>query len=362
MNAPGVTKDLFKCARVACGGSVIERPIGAAMTTTPDEEPRPPEVRDYVLQPGAHQPDRWKSGPSTTAWVASKLGLARETPLEQSQDPYVLLQNQVPVRVMVTRNKVGLQHFCKAGVSMNDFLQCGYTLRDLCEFKDVSGARGKHRALQALAIGLRADANLFRDYPDAFPIEGVRKLTGMENDDICKYFGLSFPHALAPLQCSQDEGWRASDVIKLGLSIGNLCDFGMETTAQYDALMEGLSEASRADMDRKLGVTAKHRAEWSKIDAAILEQQRVQQQEMYPAAAPVINVSPYYAETVREDEPMVHAPMTLPTPAPAVAAINHVPPRVGGRNAAVAATTAVAAPLGFEQRAAQRARLHGFLG
>jgi len=343
MNAPGVKRDLFNCARVACGGTVIEK---SSISVGIDEEPRPQEVRDYVLNPGPHQE---RSGTSTTTWVASKLGLSKEAPLEQSQDPYVLLQNQVPIKTMIMRNKVGLQHICKAGVTLGDFLQCGYTLRDLVEFKDISGSKGKQRALQALAIGLRANANQFRDYADAFPIEGVRHITGMDANAICEYFGLSFPHALAPLQCQLDAAWRAGDVLKLGLTIDNLCDFGLQTTAQYDVLTDGLSEVSREEVDRRLGVTQRHRSAWAKADAIILEQ-------LNPTPIPtVIRESPVIRAPQQTVEQQQQQTIALPPPV-----IHHHVPQAA---AAVASSKSrVTAPIGYEQKAQQRAKLHGFLG
>lgn len=349
LSALGPKRDLFNCARVSCGGTVIERPAAATAivaTGALDEEPRPPELRDYILQPGERSAD---GGLSTLGWMAGKLGWgSREEPLERTQDPWTLLQHQVPVRTIIGRNRVGLQHFCKAGVTAADFLQCGYTLRDLCEFRDISGAKGKNRALQALAIGLRANANLFRDYPDAFPVEGVRKLTGMGNNAICEYFGLSFPHALSPLQCQLDAGWRAADVINLGLTIENLADFGLQTSAQYEVLTDGLSTASRAEVDRVLGVTKRHRDDWAKADAQILEQQRLQQEALVAHV-----VVPAAVATIAQDADVIRAPTAMvvaPAPAPV---IHHVPPHAPMRAAGLAS---------YEQKAAQRAKLHGFKG
>src|SRR6185295_15680516 len=94
LNAPGVVRDFYKCGRVACGGTLVAKSVvSATASTTVEEEPRPADMKDWVLAPGPNQ-DR-TGGPSTVSWLSSKVGLVRETPLEQCSDPYRLLQHGV---------------------------------------------------------------------------------------------------------------------------------------------------------------------------------------------------------------------------------------------------------------------------
>lgn len=363
MNGPGVKRDLFNCARVACGGNVIQAEAGGIATPAGaggaaggahqlNDEPRPTDRIDWVLAPGPNQPNRGSALKS----IASALRIVSATPIEASSDPYELLAHRVPIRTMIARNKIGLQHCCKEGVTLTDFLRSGYKLADLVEFRDVSGKEGKERALQALALGLRASANHFRDYPNAFPVEGVRKLTSMDNNAICEYFGLSFPGPHEPLQCDGDERWNAADVLKLGLNIDNLVDFGLQTGGQYAELVKGLSEATLAETERRLGVAQRHRAAWAKADAAIQAAAREEaerflqhQQQQRQPVEPVFLAVP--------DEP-VPEPVRAQPQAP----IHHVPPRAAP--AIRSGTTSAASPttLTYEERARQRAQMHGFKG
>lgn len=304
------------------------------------DEPRPADGKDWVLAPGNPVPNGGTA--SALSAIASRFKLVAATPIEASQNPYELLNHQVPIAVIIKRNGLGLQHFCRSGVTMSEFLQNGYTLQDLCEFRDVSGQKGKQRALQALAIGLRASANHFRDYPDAFPLDGVRKLTGMDNNAMCEYFGLSYANHQTPLQCDGDYNWRVADVLKLGLTIDNLCDFGLQTTAQYDALMEGLSETTAGEMDRRLGTAHRHRQTWAKVDAAI----------SYAGQKPP--PSPPQPEHHHHHTPPP-APVVIHTPTP--------PPPAQIQHKLVLNTAASGPrPLSYEERAAQRAKMHGFKG
>lgn len=178
-------------------------------------EPRPLDGVDYVLKPGVKQaPSALKTGitplpPNSYLciflFLSSRVVFAfdfiqsRRRRKDVSESRFLvcfcisplynifsefLLNNGVPIDTIIKRNKLGLQHFLKAGITLDDFLKNGYKWKDLLKFDDIANG-GPERALQALTIGLKASANHFRLYPAAFPVKEVRDHTQFENRYHC---------------------------------------------------------------------------------------------------------------------------------------------------------------------------------
>lgn len=242
-------------------------------------EPHLPGNRDYVLHPGKRNEGSVLK--SVASWIPGVGSRMVET-VENSKNPFFLLQNRVPVEEIMAVNELGLDHFLAVGVEVRDFLQNGYDWDDLKKFEDIS-RRGKQRALKAVTIGLRASANDFRDYPDAFPVEQVRQDTGFKQSDLCRLFGLTFPEGGGFLECQADTDWDAAMCAQLGLKMGHLKDFGLYYLHQYEQLMSGLSQEDAAVAEKQMGVTKKDIAslidlqeEEERERIAALEQRRQQ--------------------------------------------------------------------------------------
>lgn len=243
-----------------CTGEYVPLANVASMDTTPSSggrEPFPPDGVDYVLNPGI-----WTvEAPSALKSIAGLFVGAKAAPQEEnvrtSQDPHFLIRNRVPIRDVLRYNKLGLQHFLKAGVTMSELLANGYTWNDLLLFEDV-GRKGPTRAAQTLSIGLRTTANHFRDYPDALPFAKVKEHAKLQPYDLCRQFGLGFPSdsfSADRLQCDGDTNWTAWDCVRLGLKMDDLQRAGLVLLQQYQDLMIGLSAADATAAEDALGAT-----------------------------------------------------------------------------------------------------------
>lgn len=216
-------------------------------------EPKTTDGIDYVLTPGT------RAGSYKLKTVASYipvLGAKVADRVETSKDPAFLLDNKQPLPLIMKRNGLGLDHMLRAGITVNDFLKNGYTFKDLLIYEDIS-KKGSKRALQALTIGLKANANHLRDYSDSFPWEAIKAHTKCDTSALCENFGLTFPPD-GPLNCCGDDGWNAKHCVALGLTIDDLCDYGLSLKQQYEDLMTGLSTRESSMLEKKLQVTLKH--------------------------------------------------------------------------------------------------------
>lgn len=221
----GAKKDYGQCAR--CRGLVDEA------VRKPLREPVTNDGKDYVLHPPSAS--ALKSLRSAATSVLQKL---RGVPSAKSafsllsQGPY-----QMPVERIITDYELGLQHMIKQGVTIDDFLQHGYTLDDLMLFQDLSGERGQERARQALCA-LKMTADHLREYGDTvLPVERLREEYGVTPAIISSRFGLRFPEGGFVLSSPASEDWTAVDVLNLGYSMQDLIEHaGMEYVEQYEEL------------------------------------------------------------------------------------------------------------------------------
>lgn len=315
-----------------CTGEYVPLANVASMDTAPPSgaaagrEPFPADGVDYVLHPGV-----WVQ--ETPSALKSITGLFSRAPppvqdIRSSQDPHFLIRNRVPVRDMLRYNKLGLQHLLKAGVTMSELLANDYTWNDLLLYEDI-GRKGPTRAKQALAHGLKTNANHFRDYPDALPFAKVSAHAQLRPFDLCSEFGLSFPLTVdertgvtkyGSLQCHGDERWSARDCVRLGLKMDDLTSFGLTLTQQYEDLLIGLSQPEAAAAERDLSVTLEHMTALCDINAM--------------AAAPEPTPAQVVQEPVRQHHPQVvvikeEAPQAPPPQAqPQIIVVQASPPPV----------------------------------
>ena len=263
------------CAKVAepsysisfdkCGCSVHADCVGAeetdyltcpacasGITTTPPlaEEPRPHDGIDYVLNPGL------KKG-NGNGFIATALSYVKKQPPASTKAPVTfasLVQKHVPIATIMSQYKLGLQHGLKEGILIEDFLSAGYKLSDLAAFEDV-GKLGPDRGRQTLIDALGLNATHVRDFPHAVSMKEINALTGVSTAD---ELGLYFATNNGTLECYGDTRWNAKDCVRLGLTIENLLDMGMQTIDQYQDLMRDLPRAEQKRTEVQLGVKMEH--------------------------------------------------------------------------------------------------------
>lgn len=255
---------------------IVRQKVGAEVSAI--TEPHTTDGVNYILNPGI------KRGASKLKAVASYIpGLSSRVvdDVKTSQDPEFLLANHVPLATIMKVNKLGLDHFLKAGIQMEDFLKNGYTWSDLKIFEAIS-KKGAKTALQAITSGLHATANLFRDYPDAFPFDEIKAHTKLQNSDLCELFGLTFPDN-APLECYGDQQWNALHCVNLGLTMDDLTDFGLTSKQQYEELYATVPKKMVPVCQKKLQVEQAHLGALIDLDeqatAAVVEERAVPRQQ-----------------------------------------------------------------------------------
>jgi hypothetical protein len=240
------------CTQCVNGTSKTGAVIGSAVAPPAfggAAEPHTNDGRNYILNPGK------KATESTLKALGSWLSKQPAENIKTSANPEFLLNNKVPLETIMRQNKLGLDHFMKAGIVLEDFLKNNYSWEDLQKFEYIQ--KGGKRALQTLCIGLKANANHFRDYPDLFPAKDVQKHIGFENSDYCKSFGLAFAEN-GPLMCNGDDNWSAKECVALGLKIDDLMDIGLYYRQQYADLMSDLTRTEAAQAEKNLQTKLEH--------------------------------------------------------------------------------------------------------
>lgn len=301
-------------------------------------EPRTTDGIDYVLYPGP-RPEETGSLLAKVASLIPVRGSKPATALEQTQDPYVLLNNRVPLSVIMSRNRLGLDHMLRVGVTMYDLLKNGYTWNDVVQFEEMK--RGPTRARQVLTTGLKTNANLFRLYPEALPFAEVAKHVGMQARHVCELLGLSFPDN-GPLECQGDQRWNALDCVNLGLTMNNLMDFGLHYKQQYEDLMLGLTAEEQVEAEKLLKATVAHMDRLVDADAPAPAPAPLQKEQLQKKPARVVIQHPVHEEEQeQEDEEEQDEPSIVAAPVRNSGSVNGSAPF---RREAQRVTVAAAAP------------------
>lgn len=242
--------------------------IVGAKTKQRGPQPRPPDGVDYVKQPGV----------KSKSLIGSLFGK------KDPADPLVLVQARTPVEDMLWKHKIGLQHLLKAGITMDDLISAGYNWSDLVKFEDI--ACGGKRAKEALAIGLKVNANHFIDNPHALPFEDIKQKVGITTGDLKRDFGVSCPEE-GPLQCN-NQIWTARDCLALGLKASDVIKgFGMQYIQQYEDMMDDrlLTQDEIEDAEQQMGFTKEVKRQFKDADA------EMEVPEVMGAAAPPLKVT-----------------------------------------------------------------------
>lgn len=153
----------------------------------------------------------------------------KKTP-EDISNPFTLLGMHKPIEWMIRVKKLGLKDMYEQGVRLNHFLENGYTINDLCLYKDI-GKLGAERGLMALKkLGLNAD--LLLDHADKLPVTLMREKFKLTAADVCEDGILQFH----PDKGLRDD-WSLDNLIYLGISFKDLQKHcGLKFRRHWDAL------------------------------------------------------------------------------------------------------------------------------
>lgn len=197
------------------------------------------------------------------------------------KEPFIWLQDHKNLQWIMNEKGYGLQKLIQAGVSINDFLQNGYTWDDLKIYKGI-----QERPVKALKA-LKCNAEHFREYP----IKGKFEMDGR---DLVESFGLVFPPGGKPLTCVGGENkkpWIARELTELGFKIKDLYGAGMEYIEQYAALYPTDEDEMKLEVkDEDINVLP-----------SIVKRTEEAKRVLNPPPAPVVS-SPVYQEIYQRVE------------------------------------------------------------
>ena len=224
--------DFAQCS--ACKGEVdLSVPLVDA------NEPTTYNGRDYVLDPL----------PKASDSLFSRLRGAR------TAEPWIWLAEHKPIEWMIQNHGYGLQRMLASGVGMGDFLGNGYTWEELKTFRDLASGQ-KERAREAL-FALQTNAEHFRDHLK--PAIAELEINGRH---LVEMYGFIFePNCpLAVIGGKNDRPWSASELVQLGMKMGDLFGAGLESIEQYADLEPtdqnevemGVTDADVGGLVRKL--------------------------------------------------------------------------------------------------------------
>ena len=256
--------DFDKCD--ACLGK-----IDSSAPLLPEHEPTTKDGRDYIgdpLEQGVFSKLRRKV-PSV---------FSRDQTKKTSLDPFYLLRMgplECPVDWIMREKNLGLQHMLSQGVTIDDFVNNGYDWDQLKLFKDLSvPGKGKERRILTLQA-LKVTPEHFRTFPTALPVQAM-ELTGQ---DLKNYFDLQFPQDGPMLTSPASDDWRAADVVRMGLKMGDLVDMGMCYLEHYMNLEPNEQEERALDANITQIQTLKMNSDALAAHVAAQEEEEKRQQQ-----------------------------------------------------------------------------------
>ncbi len=202
--------------------------------------------------------------------------------LTPKSDAARMLSERHPLPSLVNIMELGMQRMLAQGVTISDFIDNGYTWDDMRRMRDLCGDRGHDRRLKALQA-LKCDADHFRVYPDALPMQAM----GVTPKHLIQYFGLEFVGV--SLCARPGVAWTGSDVVAMGLCMQDLFGAGLNTPDRFIALGTTTAE------DVAIGATPDD-MEFLKDQVRELELEPEMEPEMGPEmgpeTAPVMEMEP----------------------------------------------------------------------
>jgi len=180
-----------------------------------------------------------------------------------------ILTKQLPLDHLIAQHGYTLQRLLSEGVSFDDFINNGYSYKDLELYPSIHD-----RKLKTL-VALKCTADHFK--------KGQIPLENISARNIVEYFGLYFPEKCGALTSPSNEYWSAADLVGLGFTAEDLFGAGLEYLEQYEDL-----EPSPED-ERALGMTKQD------IDELFVYNQPIEEHEQV-----------VYVEQRREPEQVVY--------------------------------------------------------
>lgn len=252
-----------KCGHFACAGTCSDGKNESCDTCINVASVQSRQPGQLVVYPPPPTQTGVFAGLYNMAHVASiNLRNRHETP-DTSTDLHWLVglgPARVPVALLL-RKKFDFNRCVQKGITMDDFLRCGYSIGDLAGFPEVTPQLASDgitplgvQALQAL----KTTASHFRQYPSALPMEAVRQLTGLTNKHLVEQFYLRF-HPVSGIMSPRanmppDTEWTIDQLRYMGFSTMAqfIEELGLRKVSHYWALNPGEREV------QLLGVTARH--------------------------------------------------------------------------------------------------------
>ena len=222
----------------------ICKPESVAAQNRPKlDEPDLDGFGDWVMNPPA-QPHINKA----TLTILKTKDKLKKDPLDCSS-AYRLLELKTPIPWMIRFKKLGLGHlFVEQGITLTDFLNNGYSIDDLCTFKDI-GHKGPERGLQTLVtLGLTPD--MLIDYANLMPVKAMKERFGMTPSVIAseRIGGGLYFHPEDGLRSKDRKDWNLDHMVHLGFRYKDLIKCGLCKREHWDDL-----KPTRENM-KKLGV------------------------------------------------------------------------------------------------------------
>lgn len=200
--------DFEKCA--ACKGEV-----DLNIPQFDKDEPESVSGRDYIREPL-----------SNSYFTSLKRSVNKE--------PFKWLSEKSPLEWIIKEKGYHLQKMIQSGVLIDDFLNAGYTFKDLKAFKAFGNPEQLDRGKDAL-FALKCNAEHFRDYSHLFG-DVINEL-GINGRDLVEKFGFCFEtNTCNPLKVVGGKNttpWTAKDLVNLNFKMKDLYGAGISYVEQY---------------------------------------------------------------------------------------------------------------------------------
>jgi hypothetical protein len=253
-----------KCVKCVSSG-ICEKETVATL-----DQPRSYNGRDYVANPLSN---------GTFSRIAGRL--TRGVPH--------ILKKGLPLEHLIAQHGAHLQYLLANRVTWQDFLDNGYTWKDVQVYSDIASRDDRTR--QAL-VALQVNASHFND---SIPIADIQSC--VDPRAIVEHFGLYFSETGAPLTAFNKE-WTLQDLADLNFTVDDLFGAGLENVEQYEYLQP------TPELERRMGITATDIDELPSIRQSISKPIPVESQYDVPVEPRVVYVEkPVYLPVAHKPQP-----------------------------------------------------------
>lgn len=218
-----------------------------------------------------------------------------------------LLDQKVPVHLLLKEHKRGVAHFLKVGLKADDFFRRRYCWnKELKNFPKLAAPENWFE-MQRTFESFGLDATSLRDYPHLIQMKDLISTLNIPEERRIEFvrdvLGLEF-HENEALSCNGDNEFNALDCAMMGLKFDDLKELGMESKDQYDDLFLNLTPSQKKDAVRKLGASETLRETLLTIDRGNVPVPLVEEEPDYVVSTPVF----HNYEEEEEEEPQSPSP------------------------------------------------------